>query len=145
MRIGDESVTKANGEKWRRVVPETDIDKCMMEWMFKDALSGITEYGDYYLGVGADGVDSDGTLTIGIAKKSNESCEIYDGLMTLFVDGKDFTVSLEFDPDAEDILPEGMETKIVYCTRPELSDTEMEVGYQHCMEMIEREYPDEND
>jgi hypothetical protein len=151
MKFGDELAERVNGEKWRSIMPETDVDKCVMTRIYMDAVRGIAEFDDYYLGFSKYGVDSDGSLGFGIAAKDadRESFMIYDGSMVMLVHDHDYIVRIAFDPNAEEILPEGIANGIVcgYMGNDceEYPDFDVLVEYQQRIEMNEYEHPDEED
>lgn len=149
MKFGSELAERAIGENWQNVIPETDIDKDVMTRIFMDVLYAFPDHDHYYFGVHKSGVDSDGSLSILIARKDDESFRIYDGTMTLLGQSNNYDVIIDFVSGAEDILPAGMERRMVceyMCSASqELPDADMAEGYQNAMKMIERAYLDKDD
>lgn len=113
MKIGNELVERENGGTWHNVMPETDVDKRMMSRIFLDAIGGIEEFNDYFVGIGTDGIDDDGSMRIGISAMAPGSFKLHDGLLTLLILDNEYIVRIEFDKDAEQILPESMPSTII--------------------------------
>lgn len=113
MKIGNELVERGDDETWHNVMPETDIDKNVMSRIFLDAIGGIEEFDDYFIGIGKDGIDADGSMRIGISTITPGSFKLHDGLVTLLIQDNEYIVRIEFDKEAEQILPEGMPSTII--------------------------------
>lgn len=136
----EETFTRANGEKWAVVLPESGLDRAMMRVVASALIDGVSAVRDgaYYVGYSKDGFEDSGVLRVGMLSVYKDDPELSDptiqGFLVLLSDGQRVIARLTFDAASADRLPFDGAYEVVLGIQP--SDRENRCGC--CLEGCSR-------